>query len=92
MLAGGRNSRCNPLDESPFSFLLCVSFLFVTPPPKCQLMVLNFFSRPGKFPDYFTKEFSANTIVAGTHAIVLYTLMGWLRCRLSPLGLARGRC
>ncbi len=34
MLAGGRNSRCNPLDESPFSFLLCVSFLLVTPPPK----------------------------------------------------------
>ena len=33
MLAGGRNSRCNPLDESPFSFLLCVSFLLVTPPP-----------------------------------------------------------
>ena len=34
MLAGGRNSRCNPLDESPFSFLLCVSFLLVTPPPR----------------------------------------------------------
>ena len=41
MLAGGRNSRCNPLDESPFSFLLCVSFLLVTPPP----MLLFAFAR-----------------------------------------------
>ncbi len=34
MLAGGRNSRCNPLDDSPLSFALCVSFSLVGPHPK----------------------------------------------------------
>ena len=34
MLAGGRNSRCNPLDDSPLSFALCVSFSLVCPHPR----------------------------------------------------------
>ena len=41
MLAGGRNSRCNPLDDSPLSFALCVSFSLVGPHSSERIPVLS---------------------------------------------------
>ena len=50
MLAGGRNSRCNPLDDSPLSFALCVSFSLVDPWPekRAALFRKHAFRREGK--------------------------------------------
>ena len=53
MLAGGRNSRCNPLDYSPSGATLSAGATFETPPPiyffELQAPILLNLKQPATF-------------------------------------------
>ena len=76
MLAGGRNSRCNPLDNAPFRLTLLGGNTLVTPPPIDRLLLLHLF--PSPLPKYGRRRgthSSATTFAAERHAAVKYVAL-----------------